>query len=380
METVLITLGRLPKGLELARALADAGCRVVVADPFGWHLTRLSRSVARSVRVTAPNEDVEAFRRDLLAVVAAEAVTRVVPVSEEIFHVAALADRLPAGVGLHAMDPELLLALHDKLAFARRLVELGLPGPATFAADDPAAHAFAARAPFVVKPARASSGHGLSLHGPGEPIPERGHAAVVQARLPGEECSTFSITHAGRVLGTVVYRALVLSGTVAVCFERVTAPEAELLAWIETFAARTAFSGFLAFDFRRDADGRFLPMECNPRSTSGIHFVEPADLARALLDPASLRTLRLREETVLQQFFPALTATQAAALRGEPWRRNLRWLLRCRDVSWQRSDPLPFLLMTPASWPILARTIFGGMSFGEATTVDVGWYDEGLAR
>ncbi|MEE4300337.1 MAG: hypothetical protein V2J24_12925, partial [Pseudomonadales bacterium] len=263
----------------------------------------------------------------------------------------------------------------DKLAFSRRLASLGLPGPETHDARDEAAPAFTARSPFVVKPARASSGHGLSLHGAGEAIPERDLASVVQALLPGEECSSFSIAHAGRLLGTVVYRALILSGTVAVCFRRIEAPDPALLDWVRCFAERTTFSGFLSFDFRRDDAGRFLPMECNPRSTSGIHFVEPDDLARAILEPEAVQRLRFRDELVLQQFYPALTATQAAALRGDAWRGNLRWLLGCRDVSWQRSDPLPFLLMTPASWPILRRTIFEGMSFGEATTVDVGWYD-----
>ena len=68
-ETVLVTLGRLPKGLEIARALAGACCRVIVADPFAWHLTRLSRAVERSVRVAAPALDARAFRRDLLEVI-----------------------------------------------------------------------------------------------------------------------------------------------------------------------------------------------------------------------------------------------------------------------------------------------------------------------
>ena len=40
-RTALLTLGRLPKGLDLARALAAEGWRVVVAEPFGWHLARM---------------------------------------------------------------------------------------------------------------------------------------------------------------------------------------------------------------------------------------------------------------------------------------------------------------------------------------------------
>ena len=60
-RTVLLTLGRLPKALELARALHAAGCRVVVAEPFRRHLTGASRQVARSVQVTSPVIDREAY-------------------------------------------------------------------------------------------------------------------------------------------------------------------------------------------------------------------------------------------------------------------------------------------------------------------------------
>ena len=47
MKTVLLTLGRLPKALELARALRAAGARVLVAEPFAKHLTGTSRAVER---------------------------------------------------------------------------------------------------------------------------------------------------------------------------------------------------------------------------------------------------------------------------------------------------------------------------------------------
>ena len=58
--TVLLTLGRLPKALEVARALRGAGCRVIVAEPFRRHLTGASRAVARSVVVPSPVADREA--------------------------------------------------------------------------------------------------------------------------------------------------------------------------------------------------------------------------------------------------------------------------------------------------------------------------------
>ncbi len=81
MQTVLLTLGRLPKALALARACRALGCRVIVAEPFRWHLCRPSRAVDLCVRVTAPNVDREAYFRELLALIERERVDLVLPVS-----------------------------------------------------------------------------------------------------------------------------------------------------------------------------------------------------------------------------------------------------------------------------------------------------------
>lgn len=374
MTTALVTLGRLPKGLELARTLAGAGCRVLVAEPWSWHLSRPSRDVARCVRVAAPAVDPEAYRRDMLALIERESVDLVVPVSEEILHVAALKAVVPKSVRVFAPALEPLLALHDKLEFMRTAAGFGLPVPATYPLGSAEALAYAETHPYIVKPTLSSAGKGVAVHGAGASPPTLGEPGLLQQYLPGEELSTFSVAHEGRVIGTVAYRGRIVSGTVAVCFEVIPEPEPDLLRWVERFVAGTGHSGFLSFDFRRDAEGRLLPMECNPRTTSGVHFVDPADLAQAILSPASAQGLRLRDERVLQQFFPALTETQGAFFKGRPWRQNLPYLFGCRDVCWQRRDPLPFLLLTPASYEILRRTLFRGMSFGEATTEDIGWY------
>jgi hypothetical protein len=50
-DTVLLTNGRLPKAMDIARALHRAGCRVGIADPFRMHLTKVSNCVDFGVRV-----------------------------------------------------------------------------------------------------------------------------------------------------------------------------------------------------------------------------------------------------------------------------------------------------------------------------------------
>ncbi len=373
-DTVLITLGRLPKGLELASALARAGCRVIIAEPWGWHLSRVSRAVSRSFAVTAPNTSVAAYHADLCDIIARENVRLVVPVSEETLHVASLADRPPRAPRCTACRRRCCSGCTTNCRSSAPHRPMTCRYPRAFALDSDEARAFAASRPHIIKPTLSSAGHGVSLRSAGEALPTPTAPAIVQAYLPGEELSSFSIAHAGRVIGTVIYRGLIVSGSVAVCFESLPDPDPAMLAWIERFVSRTGFSGFISFDFRRDENGQALPIECNPRTTSGVHFVDPHDLAAAVLDPAAENPFRLREERILQQFYPALTETQGAALKGRSWRPNMQYLFSCRDVSWDWRDPLPFLLLPLTSYQILRRTIFSGMSFGEAATFDIGWY------
>lgn len=372
VQTVLITLGRLPKALDLVRGFARAGWRVLVAEPFSWHLCRPSRDVARSFAVTAPAVSKDQYRRDLLAIIEREHVELVVPVSEEIMHVAALHGVLPPFCRLFAPPQATLLALHDKLAFIRQAASYGLPVPASFALGEREAAALAASGDYVVKPLYSCSGKGVQVLSRGTALPSPQAPSLVQQFLPGGVQSTFSLAHEGRVLVTSVYRGTIMSGTVSVGFERVDTPA--ISAWVAAFIARSGHSGFISFDFVVDAAGSALAIECNPRVTSGVHFVSGRELAEAIADPAATKQVPLRPEALFQQFYPCLTETQKAIFRPRDRARHLHYLRAARDVVWSARDPLPFLTMTFTSYQILALSIFGGLSLGEAATRDIEWY------
>lgn len=370
---VLLTLGRLPKALDLARGFADIGWRVFVAEPFKWHLAGASRAVARSFRVAAPASEPARYLDDLLRIVEAERIDLVLSVSEETPHVAHLRGRLPAAASRFTMPPDAILRLHDKHGFARRAAVWGLGAPETHALGELAAEALARQGSVVVKPVHSCSGRGVRILPAGAdlPPPDPESPAIVQRFIAGAEFSSCSIAHDGRISSTVVYRAAQRSGSVAVAFERVAHPAIE--DWIRRFVAAERWTGFIAFDIVVDDAGRPWGIECNPRATSGLHFWRRADLARAVLDPAYVP--RYRPETRLQQFYPALTETQMSLFRGGPVGANLRRLLTTRDVSWEWRDPVPFLTMTATSWPIIRMAMARGVPFGEVATLDVGWYD-----
>ena len=219
--TVLLTLGRLPKALELARCLHNAGCRVVVADPFRWHLCRPSRAIAACYRVTAPNTDRSRYLSELRDIVRREDVQLVLPVSEEALHVSALIDTLPAHVHVLCAPFEQLLQLHDKQAFADLASGMGLTVPPTFAEQSAEAAELMASSDYVAKPIHSCSGIGVEICVNGRRHQPGSSGMLVQKHVAGDHVSSLSLLDRGREVATVVYRGTVFAGTVAICFERV---------------------------------------------------------------------------------------------------------------------------------------------------------------
>ena len=376
-KTVLLTLGRLPKALDIAEALSKQGCRVLIAEPFRWHLCRVSRHVSKSFKVTAPNIDQAQYVDDLLAIIQEEKVSLIIPVSEEALHAALIIDALPPDVEMFSVPQPKLLELHDKYRFNLLAKSIGLSVPETHLLGSEGAEKLADTTDYVLKPAYTCSGKGLSIHGKSHQLPSSTElpSTVVQRKMPGPLKSTFSIANHGRIIDTVVYKAAMLSGTVAVAFERLE-NESPIKDWIKEFAEKTDYNGFLSFDMMDDEDGVPHAIECNPRATSGIHFVSRDCLAASILNPDTQTQFDFRPNKIMQQFFPCLTETQTALFRRDDFKDKLRLLTSAKDVNFSYSDPLPLWLMPFTSWEIMKRSFLQGDSFGEASTFDISWFDD----
>lgn len=372
--TVLLTLGRLPKALELARALTAAGCRVLVADPFAFHLCRASNAVAKSFRTPSPHSCQEQYLACLLDIVAREAVDLVLPVSEEALHVSLLKERLPDRTRLFALPNEVLQALHDKYTFIQIAERAGLKVPETHLASDAQASRLAASCDTVLKPRLGCSGQELRMLSPGS-LPKKlpgNSETIMQKRIFGREVSTLSLCRDGEVLAHVTYEGLVFSGTVAVCFQRIEDMH-QVDQWVANFARSGSYSYFLAFDFIVDSDGTPWPLECNPRLTSGIHFLDPDGIANAITHFEEATAVGAKPGERFQEGHTTLLQVYGNIFQPQKALRHLRAMLSARDVLWSLADPAPFPLMTPYSWPVLKQVMFRGRTFGEAATRDIAW-------
>lgn len=375
-QTVLITIGRLPKALDFARSFKAAGWRVLVAEPFKSHLTGASKCVDSTFQVPPPSKGKEAYLAALMRLIEAQGVDLVLPLSEETMHVAHLTGRLPTNTRLYAPPVDRLLALHDKARFPALAQTHGLTVPETALIESPEAQAIADSQDFVVKPIFSCSGRAVSLHPAGTSLigiaATLTEPAVVQVQVKGKQYSTFAMAHDGKVLINVTYQGAVMTGSVAVAFERVEIPVIQ--EWVEAFVSRENHSGFISFDFFVDEAGTASAIECNPRVTSGVHFIETEDLAPAILNPAT-QPIRFKQTKLMQQFYPTLTEVQAAMFKGPHYWDRLKVLRTAQDVTWDARDPMPFITMPITAFSIIAMSMRQQQTFGQVSTQDISWFE-----
>lgn len=376
---VLITGARAPAALDLARAFAAAGYVVHMADCAPCAMARWSRGPAGVHAYASPVAHPEAFEHDLRALVERLVPNLVVPVCEEVFHLAALARRWPdLKALLLAPDFETLRGLHSKALFARTCAVHGLPAPETWTLEGPEdLEALPPAGTLVFKPEYSRFGARTLIR----PEPRRLAALrptpderwVAQRHVAGTEVSFYAACREGRLTVFGAYGSTWRErGGASYAFE---APPERVTADLKAVATRLAAvvgQGQFACDAILDADGRAWLLECNPRATSGVHLFDrdPA-LARALsgdgpavdATPATLRYLA-----------PAywLFGLPAALGQGRlgAWRRGLG---EGRDVIGAPGDRLPPLGALVDSLGFSAKALLTGQSLAAAMTADIEW-------
>ncbi len=373
-DRVLITGARAGAALDLARDFRAAGWDVHVADCGPSRMASWSRAPSAVHRYAAPALDAAGFRRDMDGLVDRLEPQFVVPVCEEVFHLAAWARGRDL---LFAPPVDMLRRLHDKLAFARLAADLGLPVPESVACDpaslppDPAG--------WVFKP-RFSRFGGKTLIGP-QPhlLATIGEDWLAQRRVLGSEVSFYAVARAGVLLAFTAYRSdWRLAGGASFAFEPLAGPLAERLREIAgTLAGATGLSGQFACDAMVDDRGQPWLIECNPRATSGVHLLAgDGALARAMTEGEPMPPQEPRPAYVGAAMF---AYGLPMALAGAGWRKWHATLRAGDDALGRPGDRLPAL---GALIDGMRFTVLGwrhGMSATAATTRDIEWNGEDLS-
>ncbi|WP_214326919.1 hypothetical protein [Nonomuraea sediminis] len=354
--TVLITGGRAPVALDLARKFARSGVRVVVAESSRGNLCRASKAVDRTHPVPPPRQAPEAFADALVRIVKREGVDLVVPTCEEIFYVSRARDRLLEHCEVLAAPLDTLRRLHSKWEFIRLAESWGLPVPrtelGTWSHDG---------TPYVTKPEFSRFGTQVRFGGP---IPK---TWVAQERLDGPQVCTYSVARDGRLAAHAAYAVDFTASGACVSFEPVDHPAAE--EWVTTFVARLGFTGQIAFDFV--AGDRVLPLECNPRATSGVHLLGD-ELTAALMGES--RAVARPDPGKRAMIAMAMLSFGLANVRSaRDLRRWARFVATAEDVIATPGDRGPFVAQFGVLWRNWIRSLWTGRTLVGCSTYDIEW-------
>lgn len=286
----LITGARAPVAFHLARLLIDAGHSVVLVDHLKHPLAAASQQNIPYFRIPAFSEDPQAASDALREIIEQRGISLVIPTCEEVLHLALLWKRNPPKASLLSPDLATVTEVHHKYNFIRLCESLDLSTPRTHLIMTPqelASHMPNAQA-LVFKPVWSRFGSEVLIRPPDHKLnhirPTNQNPWVAQDYVEGEELCVYAIAHAGKLTALSTYRGLVRAGPgAAICFE----PEDSepVRSFVEKFVSATTWTGQISFDVMRMADGRILPLECNPRATSGLHFfTDGAAFSKALFE------------------------------------------------------------------------------------------------
>ncbi|MBO2531614.1 MAG: hypothetical protein CW342_01735 [Thermoactinomycetaceae bacterium] len=371
-----MTGGRAPVALHLARLFREAGFRVLSAESMKYPLLSFSNAVDRCFSLPGPAVDEAGFVEGLASLIREHAVDWLIPTCEETFYVAKYRRELGSFCRVLADDLDTLARLHHKGVFIEELNRAGELVPKTAVVCDLSDWRRAVEEipfPAVLKPAY--SRFATQVHFLEEPAAEPPVSLdrpwVLQERIPGPQFSTYAVAQRGRLTAYSCYRRVFRVGTgSSITFRH--EPEPLLYRWTERLVKRYRYTGQIAFDFiRSDEDGKYYPLECNPRATSGIHLFTDASLVEAMTgNPPACAFPDLGVKAMLG--IPVLLY----GWRQEKPRKWLKTLATHRDVIFDRRDLLPSLGQGISLLYLCMTALRRRIPLLKLTTWDIEWEGE----
>jgi hypothetical protein len=285
---VLVTGSRAPIAADLAKALAQSGHRVWVADSLNHPVSASSPWIQGSIRLPSPRLNFPDFAKSLATTCTALSIKAIVPTSEEVFWLARAVPLLPPDVNVRTSSLPILAQLHHKGIFAHLATGLGYGAPENIDISKPSdLTKLGDPRHFVLKPVYSRFATRVLISPTPDELthvsPSAENQWLAQTRIFGRELCAYNVAHEGRLLLHVGYEPKFRVGVGAsVYFSPISSERLREMSARIIKASR--FTGQISFDAIETSDG-IVALECNPRGTSGVHLAvqQPSALGNSLL-------------------------------------------------------------------------------------------------
>ncbi|KKK15990.1 hypothetical protein P175DRAFT_0525251, partial [Aspergillus ochraceoroseus IBT 24754] len=350
-QNVLLTNGRFPVSLDLARQFTLSGCRVYCVDPMKFHICWFSRMVTGSKVVSAPRKDPLGYVQDVKEAVQNWQITYIIPIHEEEFYLAASGD--PEILDkLYAPPWEVLLRLHSKLDYAKMMRQFRLDVPEFYVCKNmDEVYSLNPQKEWAVKPVFGRANTNVYHLKPGHRIPPIGISEdcqyIAQEWIHGNRYCSYSLFDHGTLKVHGVYPVLeTIDGSSCVYFQ--PCHHLKINQYVEQLAAHLyPLHGQIGLDFVQTED-RLVTIDSNPRATSGIHLWSgTGSLALAF-------THRLKEDVIRpphassggaihREVIPGMLMWEHKNVTVSRYLKHIWRLISARDIIWNWSDLMPSL-------------------------------------
>jgi glutathione synthase/RimK-type ligase-like ATP-grasp enzyme len=378
-----MTGARSPAALEFSRLLVKSDVQVFLADSLRFPVSRSSRTITEFFHIPAPVDDLEKYIKSLEEIIRSHQIDLFIPLCEEVFYVSKYLERLSQICTVFCDSHEKLLQFHHKFNFLKSAEGLGIGVPTTqlIRSTQELARFKNESNQYVFKAAYTRFAANTLIQPSFEDLMSieiaPGNPWVAQQFLKGKEYCSFSVAVRGNLTAfSCYYPKYRLGAGSGVFYEEVQ--HSIIQTFVENFVRKHEYTGLVGFDFIEVEDGQVFVIECNPRSTSGIHlfsgqahFVncfelsdssEKSDQATRTPIPGDNRMITFG---MLLCFFQYVSPRLLMAWIRDVW--------RTRDALFSWSDFLPPYYMMVSFGEIIYRSVTRKTSLHAAGSADTEW-------
>ncbi len=277
---VLLNGGKMTKCLQLARLFKANGDRVIVAETPSYKYcgARFTNALDKFHQLADISGRGEKFKKNLVDIAQGENVQLYIPVSspKSALYEAQAKLHFPKSTTVFQVDEEIIRILDDKHKFVELAASYGLSVPESHrieSMEQLLGHDFTPGRSFILKKLDYDPVYRLDLR----QLPYDGWERwakslpissdepwVLQEFITGREVCTHTTTQNGQMNLYICCD----SSPFQVNYKMLDLPEVKI--WVTRFIEKINVTGQLSFDFIIAADGRVIPIECNPRTHSAI--------------------------------------------------------------------------------------------------------------
>lgn len=356
-KNILIFNGRFPAILDCMRNLAYAGHKIFLVETTPHYLSRFSNSVHKHFYIPSFKVSPKAYMKHLVSIIQEHKIDILIPTWEEIFFLAKHLDEIPPTCDVPIASYELLHQLHNKSTFIDLCCSLGIKTPKTYRITSKQDLLDCPLEKYALKSCYSRSSQSVYQVSNKEDLPEiqptMQRPWIAQEWIYGENFCTYSVCHKGKVHAHVTYpMEFVIQNKHAVnptvgsyCLAFKNVEHKKILDWIKDFAAKTNFTGQIAFDFIERENGDIYAIECNPRLTSGVVLFDKKDRLDKAFCGVNKEIIMPTKRVYKKLFMGMLLWGWQAAFASNKFFLYLKQLFQYKDIIFSFRDLKPFFYM-----------------------------------